>query len=48
MTTKQLQQAIEMHKSGITWLIIASYFNTTTDKLRRRLKRYEQTNSEIH
>ena len=42
MTTKQLQLAIEMHNTGAQWTTIANHFKTTTETLRRKLKRYEQ------
>ena len=48
MNEQDLQQAIAMHEAGITWLIVASYFKTTTETLRRKLKQYEQTNQQVH
>ena len=48
MTNQQLNQAIQMHQSGMTSSIIVAYFKTTIDALRRKLKNYEQTNQTIH
>ena len=42
MTTKQIELANQMHTSGISWSIIATYFKTTEDKLRLHRKNYEQ------
>ena len=40
-STKQLQQAIELHESGVSWAIIASYLFTNTNSLREQIKNYE-------
>ena len=48
MTNKQLEQAIDMHEAGVTRMLIAIYFKTNTNKLRKGFKQYEQTNSKIH
>ena len=40
-STKQLQQAIELHDSGVSWAIIASYLFTNTNSLREQIKNYE-------
>ena len=48
MTNEQLQQAIQMHDVGIKWELIAAFFKTNTNTLRRRLKQYEQQNNQIH
>jgi len=42
MTKQQMQKALEMKDKGLSWLIIASYFNMTTDTLRKHRKHYEQ------
>ena len=42
MTKEQMQKALEMKDKGLSWLIIASYFNMTTDTLRKYRKYYEQ------
>lgn len=42
MTKQQMQKALEMKETGLSWLIIASYFNMTTDTLRKHRKHYEQ------
>ena len=41
MNTQQLEQAKEMHDSGITWDIIASFFNTNRKQLRKQMKAYD-------
>mgnify|MGYP003678851765 CR=1 FL=1 len=41
VTTKQLQQAIELHESGVTWAVIASYLFTNPNSLREQIKNYE-------
>ena len=40
-TTKQLQHAIELHDSGVSWAIIASYLFTNVKSLREQIKNYE-------
>ena len=37
-----MQQALEMKEQGLSWSIIASYFNMTTNTLRNHRKHYEQ------
>jgi hypothetical protein len=37
--------ALEMKDKGLSWLIIASYFNMTTDTLRKYRKYYERGTS---
>ena len=48
MTNEQKEQAIELHNSGVTWSIIASLNNMSTNTLRKHLKDYENTNEEPH
>jgi hypothetical protein len=38
LTNEQLNKAIELHDSGITWSITAAYLNTTTNTLHKQLK----------
>ena len=42
MTKQQMQQVLEMKDKGLSWSIIASYFNMTTNTLRKHRKHYEQ------
>ena len=37
-----MQQVLEMKDKGLSWSIIASYFNMTTNTLRKHRKHYEQ------
>ena len=39
-TTNQLEKAIELHKSGVSWAVIASYLFTNVKSLREQLKHY--------
>ena len=48
MTNKQIANAIELHDSGVSWSIVATLMKTTTDKPRKEIKQYEQTNNRIH
>ena len=48
MTNKQIANAIELHDSEVSWSIVATLMKTTTDKLRKEIKQYEQTNNRIH
>ena len=48
MSNEQLQLAVEMHEAGVTWMLIAIYFKTTTKTLRKHLQLYEETYSKIH
>lgn len=43
MTNEQLQLAIDMHEAGVTWWLIAVYFKTNYNTLKRRIKKYEET-----
>lgn len=40
-TNRQLQQAKELHDSGVSWKIIASYLYTNINTLRQQMKTYE-------
>jgi len=40
MTEEQVNQAQQMHDSGITWDIIAAYFGITKEKLLQLRKHY--------
>ena len=42
LTSQQLKEATTLHDSGVTWEIIAALLKTTTSKLRRELKDYDQ------
>ncbi len=44
-TTKQLQHAKELHDSGVSWKIIASYLYTNPNTLREQMKNYEDDNN---
>ena len=48
LTDTQLAQAVAMHDAGISWSIIATFLNVTTNTLRTQLKDYDRTNNQIH
>ena len=43
MTQQEIEQAIQMHESGVTWELIAAHYKTTLYKLRKQIKTYETT-----
>ena len=43
MTKQQINQAIQMHESGIKWELVAAYFKTNTNKLRQEVKHYYES-----
>ena len=45
LTTKQIEQAEQMHSLGITWAVIASYLGTNRRQLRKQLKAYDDKTS---
>ncbi len=47
MTKQELSDAIQMHDSGVAWSVVAAYFKTTTDKLRKQIKHYEQADQRL-
>ena len=42
MTIDQLVKAYEMHAEGFTWKLIAYVMNLDADKLRKKVKAFEQ------
>lgn len=42
LTEQQIEQAQQMHDSGITWDIIAVYFGVTEAKLLQQRKHYSK------
>jgi len=48
LSTNQLDQAIEMHESGIKWELIAAFFEMHTQTLTKQIKTYEKTSSRLH
>jgi len=48
LTTQEIEQAIELHDSGMSWNIVAAYYKLSTEKLRKQIKLYDETNSKIH
>jgi DNA invertase Pin-like site-specific DNA recombinase len=42
LTNHDVYQAKQMHDSGVTWEIIASYYKIDRTTLRKRLNEYEQ------
>jgi DNA invertase Pin-like site-specific DNA recombinase len=48
MDEQQIKQARQLHDSGVTWSVIAALFKASQETLRKQIKHYEKTNSEIH
>lgn len=46
-TTQQVQQAILLHETGVSWNVIASFFNTSTATLRKQRKNYEKQQQQL-
>ena len=42
LNNTELQKAKEMNQSGISWSIIAAYYKTNRDQLRKQIKHYEE------
>jgi len=42
LTNEDVYQAIQMHDSGMTWGIVASYYKIDRTTLRKRLNEYER------
>ena len=45
LSEHQINQAIQMHESGIKWELVAAYFKTNTNKLRKQIKHYYESTS---
>ena len=45
MTNQEINQAIQMHDSGIKWELVAAYYKVTTNKLRQQIKDYHESTS---
>lgn len=42
LTKEQLELSQQLHNSGLTWSMVASYFKTNEKTLRQQRKQYEQ------
>ena len=44
LTQPQLKTAKQMNETGVTWAVVAAYYQVTRDQLRKQIKHYEETN----
>ena len=42
LTTEQMKLAHELHNTGVSWAIVAQYFNLSQGQLNRTRKHYEK------
>ena len=45
LSKEQMQLAQQLHNTGVTWSVVATYFKLTESQLSRQRKHYEHINT---